>query len=257
MQVSRKTSPRVLLIDDSEIARKAVGSILEDGGWSYDDVDTPLGATSLIARLGVGILVVDMNMPVMSGSRFAQLVRNNPRFSDIKIVLISGDCEEQLEREGHLINADAVLSKADLVDELLPTLRRICHEEKTDALVNRKAMIVDYDPEEREACRQELEAFGYEVICHNHGRGALAEVVSAKPALVVVAADLPDLPGTAIVELIRENRSTEGMNIVLRAEGACLDEAVRECGASMGIACGLSGPLLSERLGDAIHAGAH
>ena len=254
MPQSPDTRARVLLIDDSELAREAVGSILDEGGWTYHAVESPLGATALIAKLDIELVVVDMNMPVMSGARFSELVRKNPRFADVKVVLISGDSLAATEGEDPGAHADAVLSKACLLDELLPTLHRLCHEEKTVALLNRKAMIVDYNSEDREACRQELEAFGYEVICRNHGRGALADVVSARPSLVVVAADLPDLPGTTVVELIRENRSTEGMNVVLRAEHADLDSFVRDCGASMGIPCGLSGSLLSERLGDAIHA---
>ena len=78
MHATPAKSPRILLIDDSDIAREAVGNILTAGGWTYHDVSSPLGATSLIAKLDIDILVVDMNMPVMSGSAFAQLVRTTP-----------------------------------------------------------------------------------------------------------------------------------------------------------------------------------
>lgn len=256
MQSIRNTSSnRVLLIDDSDIARAAVGHILEEGGYTYYDVSSPLGATSLIARLDIDILVVDMNMPVMSGSRFAQLVRNNPRFSDVKLILITGDSEAQLESAGKKTDADAVLMKVDLVDDLLPTLKRISAPSKS-ASSEKTAMIIDFHPEEREACKRELEALGYEVSIRAHGRGALADVVMQKPSLVVVAADLPDLPGTAIVELIRENRSTETMPVILRAEGSSLEiaNAARTCGATSAISTGLGGAELSQRLHDVLSA---
>lgn len=257
MQVSRNASSnRILLIDDSDIARAAVGHILEEGGYTYYDVSSPLGATSLIAKLDIDILVVDMNMPVMSGSRFAQLVRNNPRFSDVKLVLITGDSEAQLENAGRKTDADAILMKIDLVDDLLPTLKRISAPGCRASASEMTAMIIDAHSEDSDACKRELEALGYEVSVRKQGRGALADVVMQKPGLVVVAADLPDLPGTAIVELIRENRTTETLPVILRAEGSRLEaaNAARSCGATSAIPRGLGGAELSQRLHEIIES---
>ena len=249
------SSNRVLLIDDSDIARAAVGQILEEGGYVCHDLSSPLGATSMIAKLDIDILVVDMNMPVMSGGRFAQLVRSNPRFSDVKLVLITGDSEAQLESVGRMTDADALLMKVDLVDELLPTLKRISAQAKVDTS-EKTAVVVDDHAEDRDACKRELEALGYAVSTRANGRGALAEVVMQKPTLVVVAADLPDLPGTALVELIRENRTTELLPVILRAEGSEFDlvNTAQLCGATSAIPRGLSCAELGKRLHDILSA---
>jgi len=179
-------------------------------------------------------------MPVMSGSSFAQLVRNNPRFSNIKLVLITGDSREQLDRVGEKTAADAVLMKADLQDELLPTLERISTRPRTSAKSG-LAMVIDHDAKERARSVAELEARGFTVIARPQGRGALAEVVVQRPELVVVAADLPDLPGSAIVELIREHRATEGVHVVLAVEGSPVgaQQLGDACGASAVVRRGL------------------
>ena len=164
-------------------------------------------------------------------------------------MLITGDSREQLTRLGQKTEADAVLMKADLAEELLPTLERIATRTRPNTKKG-TAMVVDHDPVERARCGEVLEALGYAVTVRAQGRGTLADVVMQRPELVIIAAHLPDLPGAAVVELIRENRATDGIQVILRGEGNPIElqQVGNACGASAVLRRGVSGEELRYQL---------
>src|SRR5262245_11660036 len=95
------TAPlRVLIIDDSEISREVIEGIVESGGMEAMSLSSALGATAIIAKQDIRVLVVDMNMPLMSGSAFGAVFRKNERLSHVKLILITGDSETELRRVG-------------------------------------------------------------------------------------------------------------------------------------------------------------
>jgi CheY-like chemotaxis protein len=116
---------RILVIDDMEIARQTIAHTLIRAGFEVHERDTPLGATAQIVKLEIDAVVVDMNMPVMSGGRFAQVLRRNSRLDHVKLVLVTGDSQSELERVGRRIQADGMLSKEDVPTELVPLIRRL------------------------------------------------------------------------------------------------------------------------------------
>ncbi|MEM6532862.1 MAG: response regulator [Myxococcota bacterium] len=120
---------RVLIVDDSSIARATIRELLAPTGYQIFERESPIGATVEILKNEIELVILDMNMPAMSGERFAQMMRSNPRFSNLMIVLVSGDSEDRLHEVGESIQADAVLQKAELKELLLDTVERLLNRE--------------------------------------------------------------------------------------------------------------------------------
>lgn len=118
-------SARVLIIDDDDIAREHLGSILREGGHAVHELPSPIGATMLIMRESIEVVVLDVFMPSMSGDKFAKLLRGNPRLSACAIVLVSSCPSRELHEVSEHVRADAVVSKEDAGRDLLPTVTRI------------------------------------------------------------------------------------------------------------------------------------
>ena len=81
--------PRVLLIDDDDIAREFLASLLKDGGHEVHELPSPIGATRTILNEGIDVVVLDIFMPQMDGDKSAKMLRENPRLEGMGIVLVS------------------------------------------------------------------------------------------------------------------------------------------------------------------------
>ena len=117
--------PKTLVIDDDEIARELVVSILRDGGYETYELSSPIGATQMISREKIDILVLDIMMPGLSGDKLARMLRANPRFGRIGIVLVSSCSLAELDELAASVRADAVVLKPEIRQKLLPTLMRV------------------------------------------------------------------------------------------------------------------------------------
>ncbi len=72
-QTSTPSSLRILLVDDDELIRAAVGPMLEILGHQVQSVDSGLGALSLFEDgLEVDLVILDMNMPGINGAETLQ-----------------------------------------------------------------------------------------------------------------------------------------------------------------------------------------
>jgi PleD family two-component response regulator len=122
----------VLVIDDSDIARARMADLLTSAGFDVVELPSPIGATRAILTRNVSVVVVDVLMPGMRGDRLAALFRGNPRFSDIGVVLVSGEADVELDRLLSETGADASVSKSRL-DELVPTVLRVRKERRSQS----------------------------------------------------------------------------------------------------------------------------
>jgi CheY-like chemotaxis protein len=112
----------ILVIDDDEIVLQVVSDLLENAGYTVHALVSPIGATQVIATQGVGLAVIDLNMPVMRGDRFITLVRSWDRIRDLPIVLISGESRETIRAAASPLRGVTVMTKAEMSERLVPTV---------------------------------------------------------------------------------------------------------------------------------------
>jgi CheY-like chemotaxis protein len=106
------SSLRVLVIDDDDVSRELLCSVLEACGHVTIELPTPIGATQLIQEQNVQAVVIDVMMPALTGDRLAQLLKKNPRFRDLGVVLVTGDSSVDLDNLAKKAGAYAVVSKS-------------------------------------------------------------------------------------------------------------------------------------------------
>jgi len=100
---------RILVIDDNAINRMILTEQIRD--WGFDCVAVEGGEIGLDllrharSNLGIGIdlVVLDFQMPGMSGAEVAQAIRSDPQIADTPILVLSSvDQADQLEALNHL-----------------------------------------------------------------------------------------------------------------------------------------------------------
>lgn len=103
---------RILLVDDHEMARKAMKHFLEHHGYACEEAEH--GAVAL-ARLEQGpsidLIVSDNHMPVMTGMDLLLQVKANPSFGFIPSILYSGNITDEMYQRANEAGALAVLNK--------------------------------------------------------------------------------------------------------------------------------------------------
>ena len=122
---------RVLIVDDDDIAREHLSTIVRSGGHTVYELASPIGATMLILRERIEVVVLDVFMPSMSGDKFAKLLRGNSRLSEQAIILVSSCPSRELDEVAAHVHADAVVSKEHAARDLLPTVSRIAMRSKS------------------------------------------------------------------------------------------------------------------------------
>jgi two-component system chemotaxis response regulator CheY len=128
----------ILVVDDSELARASLSKMLGEAGFEVIQLPTAIGATRAIQQNKVALVVVDLNMPGLSGGSFVEVLRMHPRFRNLLIVVISGDDPEELERICTKCGADGALAKRDVREGLVPMVRRLLLRASVDRLSGAK-----------------------------------------------------------------------------------------------------------------------
>ncbi|WP_130649021.1 response regulator [Egicoccus halophilus] len=88
---------RALVIDDSRATRAILSRILQSLGFSTADAaDGQLALTWLADHGPVDLALVDWNMPVLDGLSFLKIVRANPAYASMKLLMVT--TESDLDR---------------------------------------------------------------------------------------------------------------------------------------------------------------
>lgn len=114
----------VLVIDDSDVARRAMAELLTQNGMKVVTLSSPIGATREVMRNNVDVVVIDLMMPGLRGDRLAALFRENGRLAKLGLVLVSGGSDEELSQLSLERSVDAVVSKSR-IHELPAAVQRV------------------------------------------------------------------------------------------------------------------------------------
>jgi len=117
---------RILLVDDSAIAREAEAALLRSLGHDVDEAVDGEDGWQKLQSGGHHLLVTDVQMPVLDGIDLTRRVKATPRFMKLPIVIISSLSAPEERRRGVDAGADAYLVKGELeAESFAGTLERL------------------------------------------------------------------------------------------------------------------------------------
>ena len=102
----------VLLVEDSRAMRDFVSSILEaEGDYEVREVENGFEALRELPRQDWGLIVTDINMPDVSGIELTKFVRQNERYANTPVIVISTDASSVDTQRAIEAGATAFLAK--------------------------------------------------------------------------------------------------------------------------------------------------
>jgi two-component system chemotaxis sensor kinase CheA/two-component system sensor histidine kinase and response regulator WspE len=117
---------RILLVDDSAIAREAEAALLRSLGHEVDEAVDGEDGWQRLQGGSYHMLVTDVQMPVLDGIDLTRRVKATPRFVKLPIVILSSLSAPEERRRGVDAGADAYLVKGELeAESFAATLERL------------------------------------------------------------------------------------------------------------------------------------
>lgn len=90
--MSTDAEPTVLVVDDDRDIRETIRLILDSNGYRTLGASNGKEGLLLLGRnAAIGLILLDMMMPVMDGRRFRDAQLGEPSLAVIPVVLITGD----------------------------------------------------------------------------------------------------------------------------------------------------------------------
>lgn len=196
--------PIALVVNDDPFQLRLTASILTRDGYEVLSCLDAEEALTQLSQRGADVIVTDLYMPGIDGWRLCRLLRSSAykAFNTIPILVVSAtfsgaDAEEITAQLG----ADAFLSA--------PYEPRVLRQMVRDVLGNGKnqsatrVLVVEPDAAEAELLTNIFGQHGYRATYVINGADALRQWRTDQPHLVILNYDLPDIPGTALLQAIK------------------------------------------------------
>lgn len=114
---------KVMVIDDSNTIRRSAETLLKKVGCDVITADNGFEALPLISANHPDILFIDIMMPRLDGYQTCALVKNNPKFREIPIIMLSSKDGLFDRAKGRVVGAEQYLTKPFTRDDLLNAIR--------------------------------------------------------------------------------------------------------------------------------------
>jgi DNA-binding response OmpR family regulator len=101
----------VLVADDDEMFRELVTEILTQGGYSVVRAEDGQAAWDAMQRKKVDIAVLDLNMPRMDGLELTRKIRDDAKYKDLPVLLLTVRAMVEDQVSGYDRGADDYLTK--------------------------------------------------------------------------------------------------------------------------------------------------
>jgi DNA-binding response OmpR family regulator len=123
---------RILVLEDDPDIVDYLSSYLEDEGFEVATASRCSAALALLGEFAPEVVLVDALLPGKSGLEFLVTVRRDPEWSELPLVVVTGndqlledDCQSYLGAHAGVRGPDGVLGKPVDLDMLLRVIRRL------------------------------------------------------------------------------------------------------------------------------------
>jgi CheY-like chemotaxis protein len=120
------SSPRtILVVDDDPVTLSVTQAVLEDAGFKVATRETPVGTGAHIQKSRPDLVLLDVNMPALTGDRLAELLTKNGRMAGARLVFYSSSSETDLRRLAAQYGAAGWIRKGTDHGELVNEVQRL------------------------------------------------------------------------------------------------------------------------------------
>lgn len=115
---------KVLVIDDSNTIRRSAEIFLKQGGHEVVLAEDGFDALAKVSDYQPHLIFCDILMPRLDGYQTCAIIKRNPRFSAVPIVMLSSKDGVFDKARGRMVGAQDYLTKPFTKDQLLQAVQQ-------------------------------------------------------------------------------------------------------------------------------------
>jgi signal transduction histidine kinase/CheY-like chemotaxis protein len=198
----------VLVVEDDRRSADLFRVYLEGAGYAVTVAGDGLQGLELARQLKPTALILDIQLPGLSGWELLARLKDDPETATIPVVIAS-----MLDQRGagYALGAAGYLIKPVGRSALLDALGR-CVDLPRDG---HTVVVIDDDPRDLDLVDAVLKPRGWSVVRANSGEVGLELVRRERPAVVLLDLLMPDVDGFEVVEQLRADRDVADVPIVV------------------------------------------
>jgi twitching motility two-component system response regulator PilG len=120
-------SIKVMIIDDSNTIRRTAEALLKKAGYEVFTAADGFEAMSMITDNLPDIIFVDIMMPRLDGYQTCQLIKNNKRFKDTPVIMLSSKDGLFDRARGRIAGSEEHVNKPFTQEELIDVINKYVH----------------------------------------------------------------------------------------------------------------------------------
>lgn len=122
---------KVMVIDDSKTIRRTAETLLKKAGCDVLTAENGFEALPIISTQNPDILFIDIMMPRLDGYQTCSLIKNNAKFQNTPIIMLSSKDGLFDRAKGRVVGAEQYLTKPFTREDLLGAIRtHLIHKTK-------------------------------------------------------------------------------------------------------------------------------
>ncbi len=102
---------RVMVVDDDPDQLDMVARVLKRRGFVVETSNSPFGVTNKARAFDPHLILVDVNIPALSGDQLIGLIRKNTSLDHTRMILFSAMDEAELRKLAKQVGADGSIQK--------------------------------------------------------------------------------------------------------------------------------------------------
>lgn len=102
----------ILIVEDSTTTRSLIRAVIEElGDFETAEAASGFEALKMLPLQEYDLIITDINMPDINGLELISFVRNNPRYKNLPIIIVSTERSDEDKKRGMALGATAYVTK--------------------------------------------------------------------------------------------------------------------------------------------------
>ena len=117
--------PKILIVDDDVSITELMKALVSMGGHQPTTVNDSTKAIEVANSVHPDLITLDLMMPGLTGFELCDLLHNDPKFSNVPIVIVSARDDRESKEKAIEMGAKDYITKPFGVDELMGKIKAL------------------------------------------------------------------------------------------------------------------------------------